>query len=1523
MTVTVTDVNEAPYAPTVVNADDLDVDENDAGAAITSIEATMDPEGDEDISYHVDDDRFEIDDGRVLKLKDGMYLNHESEAYVMLEVTATDSDGNESMATMVTVHVNDVNEGPDVTGMVAAVTGNAGQELDADPIDLLALFNDPDAGDAAVRYTASGAPSWMTFSVEYGEDADGTDTAHAIVTGRPPVGDDSVTKVTITASDADGASGSVDFYVIIDDGNDDITDVDLIDDAGNVTVEGEVDENDASGVIFGEIRVHDQDHAMHPHGMHLIQVLRGIPAADVRSSPTAPEDPRFEVKYDDEGLPWLALKEGVSLDFEGEEGSVDVTIRAVDLNGATHATGPQRGQFMGTVEYQTVTIVINDENDAPKAETIGNWWVTVEDGMRSDEISKGEWLEFGLTVDDTASTTDKPAFTDPDGDTLTYSLQGPSFLEIDEDNGEIVNTEGGVPVRGLHRLTVTATDPDGATATTSFYLSIAFSDPANSFTDDNDEPVIRITSEVDYPENSGERRVATFTVTDDDNDLGHHPFALDTVQITAVVNANDATDEDDRVDGETNPFNIDARTMTTTGYGGAFRLSEPTKSGDTYTYHVYVRDTNPSSAVDTTRILDGDDADADRIAITITANDGVAAPVTATIDVRIDDVNDRPTTDGIGDNPATPAIETDVNIPAGQTEDYGVNQSETAKEVLYIKLEDIWDDAEDDSDDLTFTATTSGSWIKILHGPAEWRDIEDGRDGDAGTDDDVTWALDNDAQDPVVIGDDVDEADPGEQVVIIEIDRTGRNNDQGAMGSFTLTATDTDNGRTSQTFTIRPTDENLNPTNAVTLSGSAREDATLTARFNDDRDPDLAGSATPALVLYQWFRGDAADGSDGTIFAQGTSNTYRLTQDDVGDYITVKVRYFEVFQGQLVGLNVDSVDNEAITTRAVTNTPDRGTGSITITADTNSLTVAENGVSVTDGDYPGTGAVADTALTYAWEVSDNGRGGWTAVAGANTATLSLDGDGDGTVDGDGQSKYYRAVVSYDADGPDLAGTETESIYSDPVQVSNVRDATPSPEPASITGNAFPGGTLSVDTPNTSVQWQVLRGADWVDIPGATGSLTLTQANAGQQIRALVSYHSTNPNSPGITAIVPINANNGTAIPGDTDDDATPVAVDEYDIEVSVDAPGHGMTNNAGHNLSVTHTVPLATLFQDPDGPRMTFTAAAAADSGLGDNTGTGTTYVFAAGAGGVLVFDARTGVLTYNSDVYHGHDGAGSVTDATANDGAGNVITLNITASDGTNTSTPPADVNLRINVAPTDIWFAAADQTLADAADATVSVAVNEHVGIDAAGRDGMLIAHVDVRDENDDMHKFGTHEVTVTGDDRFEITHTGYTASPTSRDTDRLGSTWEVRLKAGEKLDYETQVDMDPRTPGKQIVLTLTATDGGDLSTPTPVPGRVQPITLTINLGDVAAADGDRNHPPAPSPTDVPGLEDDETAPDADDREDNDTDDDTDGGANPPPPGMSLGGIIEDFVDNMDTFEQDLLEDFMLVIDDGIEIA
>ena len=1443
VTVTVNDLNEAP----MISVADDDVDENMAGETLGEI-TFSDPDMGQMHTLSTSDERFvtmqDDDGGWWLALAEGVSLNHEAAATVTVTVTVMD-DGDPAMSddTDVVITVNDINE-PPVAGMdLDNITGESGTAIKAAAIDLAALFSDPDAGDS-MRYELRDAPSWMNFSVEYGKDKDGNDTTHGLLSGTPPVvssESDGTHMVSIVAIDEDGSEGSASFYVVIDDGNDAITAVDLLDSNGNVIVEGDVEENDSSGMVFGRIRVEDQDSADHPNGMHKIEVLKG----DTDSvDPSAEVDERFEVRYDDAGDPWLALKEGMSLDKENPDGNpatdddgyVDVTIRVIDKAGATNSSG---SAFTGNVEHRTVTILIEDQNDAPTANTIGNWWVTAEDGQRSDDIMKGAWLTFSLETG-----MGKPAFTDPDGDTLTYSLSGPSWLEINAATGQITNTKGGVPVRGVHQLTVTATDPSGESASASFDLAVALSGDGTDDTasDDNDTPRFGSPTEYDYTENSGERRVATFTVTDEDNDLGHHPFALDSVKITSVVNSDDNSDSNNRTD-----------VSVAGGYAAAFRLSEPRKSGDTWTYDVYVRDTNPSSTVDTTSVLNHENVD--RIKITVTADDGVANPVTEEIDVRIDDANDVP-------------VLANLRLVSGNL---GMSQSERFKKIVYIKLEHVWTDAEDDPDDLTYGVSVSGSWIKVLAGPAEWGDIEG-----------IEWfnqSSDSDEYNVVIAGNTYPEPAANQLMVVLEFDRTGMNNGQDEEGSFTLTATDRDGGTGSRTFKIVPNDQNLKPMDAVSISGSAREDATLRASFNDDKDPDLAGPAMPALVLYQWFRADDAQGMNEEMIREGTSSSYTLTQADVGKYVTVKVKYYEVFGRQLVGYDVDdtAAPNQATTSRMISDTPDKGMGHITILADGNELSVSDDGLSISDGDWGG--PVPDDNVTISWEISDNGRGGWEAVPQADDAkenSLTLD---------NGNGKWYRAVATYDADGMDVGadGAEMESVYSDPIQVANVRDDAKT-APA-ITGNAFPGGTLSVDEDGTSVQWQIMRGTDWMDIDGATGSLNLTEAHAGATVRALVSYNSTS----GVTAVVAVEQ----MIGGSPLGSARPVAVDNHEILLEVEGTGHhptgGSTNNAGHNLSYTGMVDLASLFQDPDSTSLTFKVNA--DSSLRSNSGfkNGSTYVFDQADGGVLVFEADTGKLIFNSDVYRTHDGKN-------NDGGGNVLTLNITANDGGGDSAEPAQVTLRINVAPTGIWFATAADGKSDSTLKMISVM--EHTGSAAAGSAGQFIAKVDVQDENSSMHSFGSHLVNLTGDDRFMIT----------KSDDDDGSTWEVRLKKGEKLDYEAENADGDAT----IKLKLTATDknGDGLSTPAEV---TLTITVTNDTSDDATATDDAN--------DVPGLTDNDsdTGNDVVDGDDSDTD----GGTKPPPPGMSIGAIIEDFVNNMDTFEQDLLEDFMLVIDDGLDIA
>ena len=1475
VTITVNDVNEAPSIE-VADGETPDgmpasstVDENVAGAILGAI-TLSDPDAGQMHTLTTSDDRFvtkqDAEGGWWLALADGVSLDHEAGATVMVTVTVTD-DGDPAMSasTDVTITVNDVNEAPTAVGKVETVTAAAGKAIEAKPIDLLALFSDPDDGDAPVRYELSGNPEWLKFSVEYGEDDDGNDTAHGIFTGTPKPGtddSDAAHKVTLTATDGDGESGSASFYVVVDDGNDAVTSVELLDNNGNVTVEVEVDENDASGVVLGEIRVNDIDHPMHPNGMHHIEVDKANAG-------------NFEIKYDDAGIPWLVLREGKSLDHEkATNGAVDVTITATDFS-STDKTG----KATGSNENVTITVVVHDKNDAPKANTIGNWWVTVEDDLKSDEVGMGDWLSFGLETG-TAST-DKPAFTDPDrGDTLTYSLSGPDWLEIHKTSGAITNTKGGLPERGVHRVTVTATDPDGASAEATFHLAVAFSDDGDNYTEGNHVPEID-TDDGEYVEGSGDQTVATFTVKDEDHGLGHHPFALNpkSVEIVSVVDSNGAE-----------------RNAAGQSYASTFRLSDPTINGDTWTYSVNVRNTSKIPMVDTRDVLDHEGEDNGlTLTITVRAHDGVdgdgdGSPdwVTETLEVEIEDANEAPKAANIG------------NDNTFDQETYDIDQSEDEKVVVYIKLEDLWTDPEgDDPDDLTYGLTVSGGWISILSGPGEWGDIKEGRDGRDDTPDDVPWATEAEAntptQNPVVIGGDDEEPGPRELVAIIEIDRTGRNNGQGDEGSFTITATDDDGATGRKVYKVTPNDVN-EPlgSDAVSLTGSAREDATLRVHFDETKDPDLAGSASPVLVLYTWSRlAETADDTDlGTVFMVTTSDApYKLTQDDVGFKIKVTASYYEVFGNAIVNPTDTSMGFD-VTDRKVTNTPDAGTGTFTITTGADSVTAVVN---VRDEDHGG--AVDAGDISFSWQMSANGRGGWAPVDGANTDTLTLD---------DGEGRYYRAVATYDADGdPDTDGDE--SVYSDSIRFGDIRDAAPAPA-AEVTGSAAPGGTLTVSGQGvSSVQWQIQRGgptAPWSDIPGATGSLRPTADHVSASVRALVTYESTDSQEPGVTYIAPTPPQ----VVAGTTTSVRPVPVTKADFEASA-------SGAPGHTVSVTETVNLASLFQDPDSSRLSFPTVEAATSNLGTDTETGdpNTYVFHSGPG-ILVFevDGHSGKLTYVSDVAHGHDG-----DSTdGSDGGMNVLTLNITANDnpGGGNSDETAQVNLRINVSPTGISFE--DINSSDVITTTGStVSLSEHTGIGKAPKGGLPIVKVDVQDENAISHKFGMHTVTISGDDRFEITNTGNGKEDGDEANERPdASTWEVRLKEGEALDYETQADMDNNPAnGKQIVLTLMATDDGGLSTPSGP--RTTPIQLVITVTN--APEGSE-----PTPENVPGLVDDDSETDDDDRRDTTEDGDADGGSPPPPPGMSIG-FIEDFVENMNGFDQDLLEDFMLIIDDGIDIA
>ena len=145
--VTVRNVDEAPSAPEVRDGP-FSIDENAAGAVVTSLADSTDPEGDA-ITYSVDDQRFEVTNGLVLKLRDGMALDHEMDESVTLMLTASDPAGNDSEPTMVTVAVGDVNEAPELTAADGTVEENA-----AGAVVGAVMGSDMDDGDT-LTYTTS------------------------------------------------------------------------------------------------------------------------------------------------------------------------------------------------------------------------------------------------------------------------------------------------------------------------------------------------------------------------------------------------------------------------------------------------------------------------------------------------------------------------------------------------------------------------------------------------------------------------------------------------------------------------------------------------------------------------------------------------------------------------------------------------------------------------------------------------------------------------------------------------------------------------------------------------------------------------------------------------------------------------------------------------------------------------------------------------------------------------------------------------------------------------------------------------------------------------------------------------------------------------------------------------------------------------------------------------------------------------------------------------------------------------
>ena len=270
---------------------------------------------------------------------------------------------------------------------------------------------------------------------------------------------------------------------------------------------------------------------------------------------------------------------------------------------------------------------------------------------------------------------------------------------------------------------------------------------------------------------------------------------------------------------------------------------------------------------------------------------------------------------------------------------------------------------------------------------------------------------------------------------------------------------------------------NDTPTGGVTLSGAAARYQTLTAA-NTLADVDGLGS-----IGYQWQ--SSTDGTDWSDINSATASSLTLGEAQVGKQIRVAAAYTDGHG------TAESAVSAA--TAAVANVNSAASGNVTVSglASQNQMLMAAN----TLADADGLGTIA-----YQWQSSIDGNT-WKAIADTTANSFRLSEAQVG--------QQIRVVASY----TDGQGSLESKASSATTAIANVNDA---PTGAvTVSGTATQNQALT--TVNTiadvdglgpiTYQWLASTdGTNWNAISGATtSSLTLSEAQVGQQVRVAATY----------------------------------------------------------------------------------------------------------------------------------------------------------------------------------------------------------------------------------------------------------------------------------------------------------------------------------------------------------------------------------------------------------------------------------
>ena len=369
------------------------------------------------------------------------------------------------------------------------------------------------------------------------------------------------------------------------------------------------------------------------------------------------------------------------------------------------------------------------------------------------------------------------------------------------------------------------------------------------------------------------------------------------------------------------------------------------------------------------------------------------------------------------------------------------------------------------------------------------------------------------------------------------ISGTPLNADTGTK-SITVTATDSANASTSQTFDLVITNINDAPEGGVTITGKNSEEETLTADTSTLADDDGLGT-----LSYVWMR-------DGTAIDGATASTYTLTRDDIGTQVTVEVTY------------TDGSGNAESLTSAPTNTVTEinhpATGDLVITgtaADNSTLTLDTTAIADQNG--------IDSDFTITWKRDD------VAIADSNATTLTL-------TDAD-----VGAIITASATFTDgLGATETVTTAVGTSAVVDVNDAPTSTAIAAADATEDTVFSLDVSDSFDDVDAGDTLTFTATGLPGdlamaANGTISGTPVNAdvGDHTITVTAKDGDNETTTQTFTLSVANTND------------TPV--------VASNAP---TTQTFAEDTAVN--MDISQYFSDPDGDGLTFTSNIPSDSGL-------------------------------------------------------------------------------------------------------------------------------------------------------------------------------------------------------------------------------------------------------------------------------------------------------------------------------------